>query len=50
MEKRMRSFANAGVTDFNARIVPLGADRDAIRASAERTREFLSSVAPALRT
>jgi F420-dependent oxidoreductase-like protein len=49
MEKRMRSFANAGVTDFNARIVPLGADRDAIRASAERTREFLSSVAPALR-
>jgi F420-dependent oxidoreductase-like protein len=50
MEKRMRSFANAGVTDFNARIVPLGGDRDAIRASAERTREFLSSVAPALRT
>jgi alkanesulfonate monooxygenase SsuD/methylene tetrahydromethanopterin reductase-like flavin-dependent oxidoreductase (luciferase family) len=50
MEKRMRSFANAGVTDFNARIVPLGGDRDAIRASAERTRAFLSSVAPALRT
>lgn len=50
MEKRMRSFANAGVTDFNARIVPLGGDRNALRASAERTREFLSSVAPALRT
>jgi F420-dependent oxidoreductase-like protein len=50
MEKRMRSFANAGVTDFNARIVALGGDRDAIRASAERTRAFLSSVAPALRT
>src|SRR5580693_3369532 len=45
MEKRMRSFANAGVTDFNARIVPLGGDRDAIRASAERTRAFLASVA-----
>ena len=49
MEKRMRNFANAGVTDFNARIVPLGDDRDAIRASAERTRAFLASVAPALR-
>jgi hypothetical protein len=30
--------------------VPLGGDRDAIRASAELTRDFLSSVAPALRT
>jgi len=49
MEKRMRNFANAGVTDLNARIVPLGEDRDAIRASAERTRAFLASVAPALR-
>ena len=49
MEKRMRNFANAGVTDFNARIVPMGEDRDAIRASAERTRAFLASVAPALR-
>jgi F420-dependent oxidoreductase-like protein len=49
MEKRMRSFANAGVTDFNARIVPLGEDRDAVRTSAQRTREYLASVAPALR-
>ncbi len=49
MEKRMRNFANAGVSDFNARIVPMGEDRDAIRASAERTRAFLASVAPALR-
>ena len=24
MEKRLRSFADAGLTDFNARIVPLG--------------------------
>ena len=28
MEKRLRSFADAGLTDFNARIVPLGEGRD----------------------
>jgi hypothetical protein len=50
MEKRLRSFADAGVTDLNARIVPLGEGRDAIKASAERTREFLAAVAPSLRT
>ncbi len=49
MEKRLRSFADAGVTDLNARIVPLGEGRDEIEASAERTREFLASVAPGLR-
>jgi F420-dependent oxidoreductase-like protein len=49
METRMRRFADAGVTDFNARIVPLGEDRDATRVSAERTREFLAAVAPSLR-
>jgi F420-dependent oxidoreductase-like protein len=49
MEKRLRSFADAGVTDLNARIVPLGEGRDAIKASAERTREFLAAVAPSLR-
>ena len=37
------------VTDLNARIVPLGDGRDEIKASAERTRGFLASVAPALR-
>ena len=46
MEKRLRSFADAGVTDLNARIVPLGEGRDEIKASAERTREFLAAVAP----
>jgi F420-dependent oxidoreductase-like protein len=50
MEQRMRRFADAGVTDLNARIVPLGEGRDAIRASAERTREFLAAVTPSLRT
>jgi F420-dependent oxidoreductase-like protein len=49
MEKRLRGFAEAGVTDLNARIVPLGEGRDEIKASAERTRAFLASVAPALR-
>ena len=49
MEKRMRRFAEAGVTDLNCRIVPLGEGRAELKASAERTREFLASVAPALR-
>jgi F420-dependent oxidoreductase-like protein len=49
MEKRLRRFAEAGVTDLNARIVPIGDGRDQIKASAERTREFLAAVAPDLR-
>ncbi len=49
MEKRLRRFADAGVTDLNARIVPLGEGREEIKASAERTREFLAAVAPSLR-
>jgi F420-dependent oxidoreductase-like protein len=49
MEKRLQSFADAGVTDLNARIVALGDGRDEIKASAERTREFLAAVAPSLR-
>jgi F420-dependent oxidoreductase-like protein len=48
MEERLRRFAESGVTDLNCRIVPLGAGRDAIKASAERTREFLASVVPAM--
>jgi F420-dependent oxidoreductase-like protein len=50
MEKRLRTFAESGVTDLNARIVPLGENREEIKASAERTRDFLASVAPALRS
>lgn len=49
MEKRLRAFAAAGVTDLNARIVALGDSRDEIKASAERTRDFLASAAPTLR-
>jgi len=48
MEKRLRRFAEAGVTDLNARIVALGEGRDEVRASALRTREFLASVTPSL--
>ncbi len=50
MEKRLRRFADAGVTDLNTRIVPLGEGREQIKASAERTREFLAAVAPSLRS
>jgi len=49
MEKRMRAFAEAGVTDLNCRIVALGEGREQVKASAERTREFLAAVAPTLR-
>jgi F420-dependent oxidoreductase-like protein len=48
MEERLRRFAEAGVTDLNCRIVALGDGREAIKASAERTREFLASVVPAM--
>ena len=48
MEQRLRRFAEAGVTDLNCRIVALGEGREAIKASAERTREFLASVVPAM--
>jgi len=49
MERRLRSFASAGLTDLNARVVALGNGRDELAASAQRTREFLASVAPTLR-
>jgi hypothetical protein len=49
MEQRMRSFASAGLTDLNARVVAIGNGRDELKASAERTRAFLAAVAPAIR-
>jgi hypothetical protein len=49
MERKLQRFAAAGLTDLNARIVPLGDNREEIKASAERTREFLAAVAPSLR-
>jgi F420-dependent oxidoreductase-like protein len=44
IERRLRSYADAGVTDISSRVVPLGADREEAMASAQRTREFLSSI------
>ena len=49
VERRLRRFASSGLTDLNARVVALGSGREELVASAERTREFLAAVAPALR-
>lgn len=45
IEKRLRSFADAGVTDVSVRVVPLGNGRDELLASLRRTRELLGSLA-----
>jgi F420-dependent oxidoreductase-like protein len=43
---RMRSFRDAGATDFAVRVLPFGADRAARIASKQRTIDFLSSLCP----
>jgi F420-dependent oxidoreductase-like protein len=48
VERRLRSFANAGATDISVRILPVGHGRDELLASSQRTREFLASLAPEL--
>jgi F420-dependent oxidoreductase-like protein len=48
VEKRLRSFADSGVTDLSVRVVPIGDDRDALIASRDRTRAYLASLAGAL--
>ena len=48
VEKRLRSFADAGVTDVSVRVVPIGADRDERLASMRRTRDYLASLARTL--
>jgi 5,10-methylenetetrahydromethanopterin reductase len=45
IEKRLRSFADAGVTDLSVRVVPIGEGRDQLVESARRTRELLASLA-----
>lgn len=45
VEKRMRSFADAGVTDLSLRILPIGENRDELLASRQRTCDYLSSLA-----
>jgi F420-dependent oxidoreductase-like protein len=44
IEKRLRSFADAGVTDVSVRVVPIGDDRDQLLASMRRTRDYLASL------
>jgi len=48
IEKRLRAFADAGVTDLSARVVAIGDGRDERLASAQRTREYLSELAASL--
>ena len=48
IEKRLRAFADAGVTDVSVRLVPLGDGRDALLASMRRTRDLLGSLAASL--
>jgi F420-dependent oxidoreductase-like protein len=43
IEKRLRGFANAGVTDISVRVVPIGEGRDALLASQTRARDLLAS-------
>lgn len=42
--KRLRSFGDAGATEINVRVVPIGDTRDELIASRQRTREFLASL------
>jgi F420-dependent oxidoreductase-like protein len=46
IERRLRSYMDAGTTDFSARILPMGQGREQIIASAGRTKAFLASLAP----
>jgi F420-dependent oxidoreductase-like protein len=48
VEKRLRSFADAGATDVSLRIVPIGDTREELLASRERTRTYLRSLAGTL--
>ena len=48
VEKRLRSFADAGVTDISIRVVPIGDNRDGLLASMRRTREYIASLAGSL--
>ncbi|HVV35927.1 MAG TPA: TIGR03564 family F420-dependent LLM class oxidoreductase, partial [Acidimicrobiales bacterium] len=44
VEKRLRSFADAGVTDLSIRIVPIGNNRDELLTSRQKTVEYLTSL------
>jgi len=44
VEKRLRSFADAGVTDLSLRIVPIGNNRDELLTNRQKTCDYLSSL------
>jgi F420-dependent oxidoreductase-like protein len=44
IEKRLRAFADAGTTDVSVRVLPIGANRDELVASSQRTRAYLTSL------
>ena len=48
IEKRLRAFADAGVTDASLRIVPIGEGREELTASSRRTRAYLASLSGSL--
>lgn len=48
IEQRLRSFADAGVTDLSFRVVPIGEGRDELVASYRRTRDFVAALAARL--
>lgn len=48
IEKRLRAFGDAGVTDVSLRVVPIGDTRDELIASSKRTRAYLSALAGSL--
>jgi hypothetical protein len=43
--KRLRAFADAGVTDLSVRVVPIGDNREELISSSKRTRGLLGSLA-----
>jgi F420-dependent oxidoreductase-like protein len=46
IERRLRSFADAGATDLSVRVLPVGHGREELLESGRRTRAFLSTLAP----
>jgi hypothetical protein len=48
IERRLRQFREAGVTDLAARIVPLGDDAASRTASKQRTQDFVATLTSVL--
>jgi len=48
IERRLRRFAESGVTDLSVRVLPIGDGRDELLASLRRTRELLAALVPVL--